>query len=501
MSDFVALRPATALLRRLRLPHKLLLLCALAAATHAVTAFVALSAGSAGAWAAAAIGVALQAYWIGALQASLSADLGALARAMEQTAAGDLRARAQVRGRDELAGLADVLGRMVLTLSSMVAAIRSSAALVAHAGNSLAAGNRDLSQRTEQQAANLEQTAASVEELSGGVQQNATAAQQADRQAAALRQEAEAGTHAMARAVASFEGIQQSTRRVGEIVGVIDGLAFQTNLLALNAAVEAARAGEQGRGFAVVAAEVRNLAQRSATAAREIRTLVSASGVEVEASARLIQEARARFGAMADGIGTVAVGLSEISGSGARQSGGLVEINAAVRQLDQLTQQNAQMVDQAVARSQGLEQRASVLAHAVRGFRLQQGTAEEAMTLVERALQVRRGLSPAQFLQVLTDPAQGFHDRDMYVFVLDPEGRYRAFAGNPAKVGTRVQDVPGIDGDAMMRAIYTQVAVAPGWVEYDITNPATGRVAAKMSYMYPLDGMAIGCGVYQQLAA
>ncbi|MES2187699.1 MAG: methyl-accepting chemotaxis protein [Pseudomonadota bacterium] len=493
---------AARLLQRLRLGGKLLLVFAVVCAVLAGTVLAALSAGPGAAWLAAGIGMAVAAYWIGALYRNLATGIAALAQAMEQTADGDLRARPDVTGRDELAGLATTLGRMVLTLSAMVAQIRSNAALVAHAGGSLTAGNRELSDRTEQQAANLEQTAASVEELSGAVQQNAHTAQDADRQAAEVRTAAEAGTQAMARAVQSFEGIQQSAQRVSEIVGVIDDLAFQTNLLALNAAVEAARAGEQGRGFAVVASEVRNLAQRSAASAREIRTLVGGSAAQVEASAGLIHEARERFTTMAAGIGLVAASMSALSRSSAQQSGGLVEISAAIHQLDQLTQQNAHMVDRTVAQAVGLESRAATLSRAVQDFRLQQGTAEEAMALVDRAMRARRGMAPAQFLQALTEPAQPFHDRDMYVFVLDTAGHYRAFGGNPAKVGTRVQDVPGIDGDALLQAIFAQVAVAPGWVEYDITNPATARVQAKMSFVQAIDGgMAVGCGVYKQLAA
>jgi methyl-accepting chemotaxis protein len=493
---------AARLLRRLRLGGKLLLVFAVVCAALAGTVLAALSAGPGAAWLAAGAGMAVAGCWIGALHRNLATGMAALAHAMEQTADGDLRARPEVPGRDELAGLATALERMVLTLSAMVAQIRSNAALVAHAGGSLTAGNRELSDRTEQQAANLEQTAASVQELSGAVQQNADTAQQADRQAAEVRAAAEAGSQAMARAVQSFEGMEQSSRRVGEIVGVIDGLAFQTNLLALNAAVEAARAGEQGRGFAVVAGEVRNLAQRSAASAREIRTLVATSASQVESSARLIHEARERFAAMATGIGSVAASMSALSTSSAQQSGGLVEISAAIHQLDQLTQQNAQMVDRTVAQAVGLESRAATLSRAVQDFRLQQGTAEEAMALVERAMRARRGMAPTPFLQALTDPAQPFHDRDMYVFVLDAGGRYCAFGGNAAKVGTRVQDVPGIDGDALLQAIFTQASAAPGWVEYDITNPATGRVQAKMSFVQALDGgMAIGCGVYKQLAA
>ena len=312
---------------------------------------------------------------------------------------------------------------------------------------------------------------------------------------------ADAGAQAMASAVQSVQAIQQGARRMTEIIGVIDSIAFQTNILALNAAVEAARAGEQGRGFAVVAGEVRTLAKRSADAAQEIRQLISASVNQVEASAGLIRTAGDGIAEMAGGIRSVAASMSEISGSSAEQSTGLREVSAAVQQLDQITQHNAQMVGHAVQQAEALQSRASTLSRAVSAFRLQQGTAEEAVALVSKAAALHKTSPRDAFLRTITDKNQAFHDRDMYVFALNPQGTYLAFGGNQAKVGTRVQDIPGIAGDRLVSDIVAQGDRAPGWVEYDITNPATGAVQTKMSFVARLGDLYVGCGVYKSLAA
>jgi len=502
MTESIFLRPGIWLMRRLRLPGKLFLLgLVVLFMLVAMAGLDDMGAPSAVIWGVLGICALIVLYLFTALHASLASDLASLAQAMRQTTSGDLCAHLQVHGRDELADLAQLLDSMVLTLSSMVADIRSNAALVSHAGQSLAADNRALSQRTEQQAASLEETATSVEQLLGTVQNNAQTAQVADQRTRQVSLAADQGTQAMARAVESVEAIQQGARRMHEIIGVIDSIAFQTNILALNAAVEAARAGEQGRGFAVVATEVRTLAGRSGEAAKEIRALISATVQQVETSTGLIRSAGEGIASMAGGIRDVATTMSEIATSGAEQSTGLQEITTAVRHLDQITQHNAQMVEHAVAQSSALEGRASTLSRAVASFRLQQGTAEEAVALVQRAMAMRAGVSREQFLRTITDKSQPFHDRDMYVFALDTTGAYLAFGGNPAKVGTRVQDIPGIAGQQLVDDIIAQAERGPGWVEYDIANPATGTVQTKMSFVRKVDDLYVGCGVYKSLAA
>lgn len=502
MTEFVLLQPGVWLMRRLRLPGKLFLLGLVVVLMLAgLASLESLGASAPVVWGTLVACALLVLYLFAALHASLASDLASLAQAMRQTTSGDLCAHLQVHGRDELADLAQLLDRMVLTLSAMVADIRSNAALVAHAGQSLAADNRALAERTEQQAASLEQTATSVEQLLATVQSNAQTAQVADQRTREVSQAADQGAQAMARAVESVEAIQQGARRMHEIIGVIDSIAFQTNILALNAAVEAARAGEQGRGFAVVATEVRTLAGRSGEAAKEIRALISSTVQQVESSTGLIRSAGEGIASMAGGIRHMATTMSEIATSGAEQSSGLQEITTAVRHLDQITQDNAQMVEHAVVQSAALEGRATTLSRAVASFRLQQGTAEEAVALVQRAMAMRAGTGREQFLRTITDKAQPFHDRDMYVFVLDTAGTYLAFGGNQAKVGTRVQDIPGIAGQQLVDDIIAQAERGPGWVEYDIANPATGAVQTKMSFVRKVDDVYIGCGVYKTLAA
>ena len=447
------------------------------------------------------LGFVVLLYTVISIYRSFMIDLGRLAFAMNELASGNLRVAASVRAKDEIGDLAKLLQKMIANVSSMVAAVGSDAALVAHAGKQLVHGNRQLSERTEQQAANLEQTSASVQELASTVQQNAGTALEVDRQAAEVRTVAESGAQTMTAAVDSVEAIQRSAHRMNEIIGVIDGLAFQTNILALNAAVEAARAGEAGRGFAVVASEVRSLAQRSGESAREIRNLIQTSSSQVETSVGQIRKAGEGMAQILGGTRGVSANISAISTASSEQNTSVQEISTAVKQLDDITQRNAQMVEVAVRQSESLETRAASLSSAINSFKLLQGVAEEAMALVERAYAHRRGAgSLDSYLRSLTDRASGFFDRDMYVFALTADGTYVAFGGNPAKVGTRVQDVPGIDGNALIAGIVRQAEEGPGWVEYDIVNPVSGRVQGKMSYVMKVDDVYIGCGVYKTLA-
>ena len=430
---------------------------------------------------------------------NISFEMARLLLAMDLAAKGDLTQRITASSKDELGIMARLLDAMVVALSSMVAEIRSNAALVTQAGHTLTQDNRALAERTELQATNVAQTVVSVEQVTAVVQNNAEAAVAADRYTTQLRQVVEQGSGVMEQAVHSVEAIEHSAGRMSEIIAVIDGIAFQTNILALNAAVEAARAGEQGRGFAVVASEVRSLAQRSSEASKEIRLLIEDSVQQVASSTRLIRQAGAGMQQVAEGIRSVAGHVEAISDSGNAQGTGLQQINQAVHGIDQVTQENATMVRNVVQEAQALELRAATLSEAVEHFRLQQGTAVEAIALVERAVALRRmGMPLEQYWQALTDPQQLFHDRDMYVFILDTAGRYLAFGGNPAKRGSRVQEVPGVDGDALLHAIIAQAEHGPGWVEYDFRNPVSGQVQAKMSYVCKQDGAYLGCGVYKR---
>jgi methyl-accepting chemotaxis protein len=248
--------------------------------------------------------------------------------------------------------------------------VRHSAEEVATASAEIAQGNSDLSGRTEQQASALQQTAASMEELGGTVTQNADNARQADTLARTASQVAARGGDVVSQVVGTMQGINESSKRIAEITSVIDGIAFQTNILALNAAVEAARAGEQGRGFAVVASEVRNLAQRSAQAAREIKSLIATSVERVQQGTQQVDQAGVTMNEVVTSIARVTEIMSAISAASNQQSSGVQQVGDAVAQMDRTTQQNASLVEQSAAAAESLKQQARELVDAVAVFRL-----------------------------------------------------------------------------------------------------------------------------------
>ncbi|HEY8877603.1 MAG TPA: methyl-accepting chemotaxis protein [Roseateles sp.] len=290
--------------------------------------------------------------------------------AAETVAAGDLRVRLDTSRKDESGQLLRALQKMSDALVDIVGNVRGNADNVATASGQIAQGNADLSQRTEEQASSLQETAASMEELSATVRHNTDTAGQAAQMAGSAARVAEAGGEVMARVVDTMEQITGSSRKIADIIGTIDGIAFQTNILALNAAVEAARAGEQGRGFAVVAGEVRALAQRSAEAAREIKALIGTSVERVEAGNQLVGEAGHTMDEVVGQVRRVADLISEISAASGEQSKGLVQIGEAVNQLDRVTQQNAALVEESAAAAESLRHQARQLAETVAVFKL-----------------------------------------------------------------------------------------------------------------------------------
>jgi methyl-accepting chemotaxis protein len=302
---------------------------------------------------------------------SLLRPLGVVEAAMRRIAEGDLATPVPAGRRDELGRLLLALGEMQQRLQGLVRDVRRSTDSIATASSEIADGSQDLSSRTEQTAASLQQTASSMGQLTDSVKLSASSAQEANSLASSASQVAERGGAVVAQVVTTMQGIEASSRKIADIIGVIDGIAFQTNILALNAAVEAARAGEQGRGFAVVASEVRSLAQRSAAAAREIKSLIGTSVEKVASGTSLVTDAGSTMTEIVASVQRVTAIIGDITSSSAHQSEGIGQVNAAVTQLDHMTQQNAALVEQSTAAADSLKDQARRLAELVGVFKLQ----------------------------------------------------------------------------------------------------------------------------------
>ena len=292
-------------------------------------------------------------------------------------AAGDLSTRVDVRSRDEIGLMLDAMNDISSGLSAVVGQVRQGAEQIANASTEISSGNLDLCQRTEEQAVSLASTANSMKDLTETVRRNAGDASQANQLALNTSMVAQEGGRMVRQVIDTMDTIKQSSGKISDIIGVIDGIAFQTNILALNAAVEAARAGEQGRGFAVVATEVRSLAQRSAAAAKEIKSLIEASAHEVDAGSRLVQEAGSTMNDVLASTEQVTAIMTRISTASSAQSSGIEAVNRSIGEMDEVTQQNAALVEQASAAAQAMQEQADQLARAVRLFKLDQAIALE----------------------------------------------------------------------------------------------------------------------------
>ncbi|HJW57517.1 MAG TPA: methyl-accepting chemotaxis protein [Burkholderiaceae bacterium] len=428
---------------------------------------------------------------------SITVPLQASVSIAKRVAVGDLSSDTKIAGTDEVSELLRALSDMNVSLRGIVGEVRTGTDAIAAASGEIASGNLDLSSRTEQQASSLEETASSMEELTSTVAHNADNARQANQLVLAASETAIKGGQVVGQVVGTMGSIKESSRKIVDIIGVIDGIAFQTNILALNAAVEAARAGEQGRGFAVVASEVRNLAQRSAAAAKEIKILIADSVDKVDAGSKLVNEAGATMEEIVDSVKRVTDIMSEITAAGQEQSSGIQQVNQAVAQMDQMTQQNAALVEQAAAAAQSMQDQAAALARTVSTFKLDEN-AIGAVDMVKRAIAYLQTNGKERAFAEFSKPSAEFKHRDLYINVIDMRGNTMAHGEKKELIGKNLFALKDADGKQFIQEfINVASSKGSGWVDYRWPNPVTGVIESKSTYVEKIGDNVIGCGIYR----
>jgi methyl-accepting chemotaxis protein len=446
----------------------------------------------------AGLGLLLVAYLMLCFSVATMRSIRALNSAISEGTRGNLAVHVEVPGSDELAVISKEFENMLNVLSTLVADVRSASSMVTHVGAQLVEDGHSLSERTQSQAVSLEEATTNVGQVSDTVARNSEAAQEVSLMTKSLHAEAGNASTLMGKTVSGMGALQTTSTRMREIIGTIDGIAFQTNLLALNAAVEAARAGDQGKGFAVVAAEVRSLARRSQGAAAEVRTLIAESAARVTETVKEIEAVSGLMTSLVTGISEIAYNVEAMADGSTKQSIALTEVVQAVGDLDRVTVENSGLVDRTSHRSNRLMQRSRQLEDAVTYIQLRQGTADEALQLATRAHALLESAGFDEAFRVFHDKEGGFIDRDMYVFVFDRRGVYRVMGADVNRVGTSLFEAPGVDAQQLLDDAWHRCSQGGGWVEYNITNPATGDVRGKSSYVLPFtDDLLVGCGAYR----
>ncbi|MBI5257030.1 MAG: hypothetical protein HY855_11065 [Burkholderiales bacterium] len=427
--------------------------------------------------------------------------LGLLKRDLRGMAEGDLSRYVTAVGRDELGSIGPSVEHMSARLSAMVAEIRSSAVRVGQAGQTMADDGQALAQRTEAQSATLRASLGTIDRLSVAASVHARSAAELDELTNMLRERVDNGSTTMSEAVESVQALEDSARRVAEVNGVIDDIAFQTNLLALNASVEAARAGEAGKGFAVVAAEVRQLAQRCSDAAAEVRALIEQTNRQVADSSDRIQTTHAALATVTGIVNDVSKRLREMAEANAQQSAGLAEVRERVDGLDDITRENEQSVQKSTQAAVALVGQADALRRAVGSIKLRQGSADEARALVERAMRRIDEIGFEQAAEEFNAAGGAFVDRDMYLFAFDRQGVYRVAGGQAPLLGTSLHDRPGVSyeqAEDFFTKAWAAAARGQGWIDYRGTDPQTGLPARKSAYVAAVnDEVFLGCGIYR----
>jgi methyl-accepting chemotaxis protein len=452
-------------------------------------------------WMAAAAALfALAAYLVGSLVAWSDIGMSRIGRAVERIALGDLSMRVKAKGGDgnDVDRMWGSIGAMNQNLADIVKQVNASCDVIVKAAREIADGYGNLSQRTEEQASTLEETSSGTEELSATVKQNAENCRKATSLAGEANSIASKSADSMRRVTETMLRIEEGSRRVADIIGVIEGIAFQTNILALNAAVEAARAGEQGRGFAVVASEVRSLAQRCTEAAKEIKALIGESVDTVSDGAKLVGEAATTIEQAAKSVRSVSELIGDISRASAEQSNGVDEISRAIQQLEGVTQQNAALVEQAGAAAMSFEEEASRLMDAVGAFKLDRSEARDrAVELVKKGIAHLRARGSDAFND-FEDRGGEFIKGDYYLWVCNLEGVVQCNGSNRKARNQNAADMKDARGKLFIRDV---IRIArergKGWVDYYWRNPVSKQVEPKSTYFERADELILLCGIYR----
>ena len=447
--------------------------------------------------------VLLTIYLLAGLALAHNRSLDYLSTALERIASGNLSEGTAVRARlhaatSETDRILGALAQMCANLVQIVNQVRAGADHIANGSHQIAAGYTDLSQRTEEQASTLEETAASMEELSATVKQNEHNCREADASAEEAGARAEEVVSSMRGVSGTMTRIEANSRKMSEIIGLIEGIAFQTNILALNAAVEAARAGEHGRGFTVVASEVRSLAQRSAQASEEIKALIQVSTKDVVDGAELVTRAEHAVARAVAAVRDVSARIGSIATASAEQSAGVDGIGKAVTQLEHVTQQNAALVEEGVAASTAFAREAAGLIDAVGAFKLDRvAERDQAVALVKRGVEHVRAVGAEQALQDFHNPKGGFVEGEGYIYAFNRGGVLLASPFRPDLLGVDQSEHVDHDGKKYVREILRIAqTMGKGWCDYRSTNPVTHRPDAKSAYIERADDLIIGCGIY-----
>lgn len=439
-------------------------------------------------------------WWI---TGSITGPLSDALKATKRLASGDLSVPVHAKGGGEIGELMLALQQLSDRLFEVVSQVRTGTTTVTTTSSQINRDNSSLSTRTESQAGSLEETASSIEELTSTVKQNADNAQQAHQLVMSASDLALKGGRVVGQVVETMGSIKDSSRKIVDIIGVIDGIAFQTNILALNAAVEAARAGEQGRGFAVVASEVRTLAQRSASAAKEIKELIGDSVEKVDAGSRLVDDAGHTMNEIVESVKYIAGIIKNISSASLEQSAGIELVNSAITHIDRMTQKNAMLVEDATKTANGLNQQAVSLLHAVSAFNLgsrEYGNEEEAIALVKAGVAMMQQQGRETLVTEINKLSKGkFLNRDLYLSAYDANTfKVIAHGSNPRVVGQNAEQVKDTDG---RHFINEMIGIAKskggGWLQYKWAHPITNEDAIKNAYFEKCGDLVITCGVYK----